>query len=195
MKGLSLRNYPRVLEELRGRRAVDDMVRALPSELRTALANGAIVAGGWYPVAWKCALHDAGKRVTGDANLAWVMGREMTLRDLQGVYRAFVRVVSPRFVLSFGAQLFSSYLRPGAMRVLENRKGFVRVAFAGCEGFSRDLWQDVLGGCEGALSAAGARLIRLRVEEGGREGDGHATVVAWWDSESNESARDSSAEP
>jgi hypothetical protein len=187
MKGLSLRNYPRVLADLRGQRTVNDMLALLPSDLRGALTGGVIMASGWYPVAWKCALHEAGKRATGEANLAWMMGHEMTVRDLRGVYRAFVRVVSPRFVLSLGAQLFSSYLRPGNMRVLESRKGFVRVAFDGCQGFSRDLWQDVLGGCEGALSVAGARLIRLHVEAGARDGDTTARAVAWWNNEVNES--------
>jgi hypothetical protein len=31
----------------------------------------------------------------------------------------------------------------------------VPVSFADCQGFSRGLWQDVLGGCEGALAVAG----------------------------------------
>jgi hypothetical protein len=184
-KGLSLRNYPKVLGELHGPYAVDHMMTLLPGEVREALVRGTIVAGGWYPVQWKCALHDAGRKATGEPGLAWSMGREMTLRDLRGIYRTFVRVVSPRFVLSFGAQLFSSYARPGSMRVLESRKGFVRVAFEGCEGFSRDLWQDVLGGCEGALVAAGANTVRLRVESGGREGSSSAQCVAWWTEEAN----------
>jgi hypothetical protein len=180
MKGLSLRNYPVVLAELRGPEVAERMRSLLPGELQQLMASGGIVASGWYPVAWKCALHEAGRRATGEARLAWTMGAEMTRRDLQGIYRRFVRIVSPRYVLSLAAQLFSTYLRPGRMRVLEAHRGFVRVWFEDCIGFSRDMWQDVLGGCEAALEIAGARAVRIRIESGARDGDETAQGVAWW---------------
>lgn len=180
MKGMSLRNYPLVLRELRGPDAERRMLQLLPIGLRDALATGKIVASSWYPVDWKCAMHDAGRRATGEAALARVMGHEMTRRDLQGVYRVFMRIVSPRYVLSVGARLFSSYLRPGTMSVKEVRSGYAQVEFAGCKGFSHDLWLDVAGGCEASLQAAGAANVRLRIVEGGRDGDESGTVRAWW---------------
>jgi hypothetical protein len=180
MKGMSLRNYPHVLEELRGVGARSRMMEFLPEELAESVRSATILSNAWYPVTWKCALHEAGRRATGEAGLARMMGAEMTRRDLQGVYRVFVRIVSPRYVMSVGARLFSSYLRPGTMRVDEVRKGFTRVSFAGCKDFSYDLWQDVAGGCEASLQVAGAANLRLRIVSGCRDGDENGVMQAWW---------------
>jgi hypothetical protein len=108
------------------------------------------------------------------------MGYEMTLRDLNGIYRAFMRLASPAHVLQAGARIFSTYLRPGKYRVVEMREGFVRVEFSECYGFDPNMWLDVIGGCEAVLEAAGARSVRLHIETGGREGSSTCSAVAWW---------------
>jgi hypothetical protein len=180
MKGLSLRNYVPTLASIRGEGVSERAMALLAPPLRDALQSGKIVPSGWYPVAWKRELHAAGRAATGEARLAWIMGEEMTRRDLTGIYRAFLRVVSPRYVLSAGSRIFSTYFRPGAMRVVETRRGFVRVAFNECIGFDRNMWQDVLGGCQATLEAAGASAVRLRLESGGGDGDSVASAVAWW---------------
>jgi hypothetical protein len=189
MKGLSLRNYVGVLRELRGDAVAEAVLAALRPELRAALTSGQIVPSGWYPVGWKRELHAAGKQVTAEPRLAWVMGSEMTRRDLKGIYRSFLRVVSPRYVMSVGSRFFANYFRGASMRVHETRRGFTRVSFAGCHGFDRNLWLDVVGGCEATLEAAGGQYVRMHIEAGGRDGDHAAQVSAWW-SRDPEDARD-----
>jgi hypothetical protein len=180
MKGLSLRNYPHVLASLRGPQAVDRMMSLLPEDLRNGLRHGKITATQWYPVSYKRELHRAGSRATGEPFLARTMGYEMTLRDLNGIYRAFMRLASPAHVLQAGSRIFSTYLRPGRYRVVEMRDGFVRVEFSECYGFDESMWLDVAGGCEAVLEAAGARSVRLHIESGGREGSPTCSAVAWW---------------
>src|SRR5258706_14900955 len=97
IKGLSLRHYPVALRALRGDDIADRMLGALSPELRDGLERGTILAGGWYPVAWKRELHAAGSKGTGEPGLARFMGYEMTKRDLSGIYRTFVRIATPRF--------------------------------------------------------------------------------------------------
>jgi hypothetical protein len=180
MKGLSLRNYPAVLASLRGSQAAERMMSLLSEEVRVQLHTGGITATAWYPVSWKRELHRAGSLATGEPFLAQKMGCEMTRRDLNGIYRAFMRLVSPPTVLQAGARIFSTYLRPGKYQVVEVRDGFVRVEFSQCYGFDPNMWLDVLGGCQAVLEAAGAQSVRLRIESGGREGDSTCSAVAWW---------------
>jgi hypothetical protein len=180
MKGLSLRNYPVVLRALRGAETTARMASYLPADLRAALDSGAIAATAWYPVAWKRALHGAGQRATGEPFLARVIGAEMTRRDLTGVYRAFVQLVSPRYALHAGARGFGKNLRPGRFRVEELRRGFMRVHFTECRGFDQNMWMDVIGGCEATLQVAGATSVRLHVQAGGRDNDDTCTLNAWW---------------
>lgn len=180
IKGLSLRNFPITLADIRGEEVAARMLDSLPDELSRGLKEGTIVRGGWYPVAWKRELHRAACRVTGEPGLARTMGHEMTERDLKGIYRAFVRVVSPRFVLSLGAKIFGTYFRPGSFEVVERRRGFTRVEFRKCYGFDENIWRDVAGGCEATLEIAGAKSVRFHVEAGGLDGDHAMTAVAWW---------------
>src|SRR5215468_6594756 len=100
IKGLSLRNYPIVLRAMRGNDVADRVLASLSRELRDGLAMGTIIAGGWYPVGYKRELHQAGAKVTGEPGFARIISNEMTQRDLTGIYRTFVRIARPRFVLS-----------------------------------------------------------------------------------------------
>ena len=189
IKGLSLRHYPVALRTLRGDDVADRVLASLSPELRDGLVGGTILAGGWYPVAWKRELHAAGCKVTGEPGLARVMGYEMTKQDLTGIYRTFVRIATPRFVLSLGARIFSTYFRPGSMKVVETRDGFVAVAFSNCLGFDANIWRDVAGGCEATLVVAGASAVRLRISSGGEDGDVTASVTAWWTKDDQEAAK------
>ncbi len=180
IKGLSLRNFSITLAAIRGEEMAARVLDALPSELRQGLREGTIVRGGWYPVSWKRELHRTACRIAGEPGLARTMGYEMTKHDLRGIYRAFVRVVSPRFVLSLGAKIFGTYFRPGSFRVIESRNGFTRVHFSKCFGFDENIWRDVSGGCEATLEVAGAKAVRFHVEAGGLDGDATMTAIAWW---------------
>ncbi len=66
IKGQSLRNYPITLRAIRGDDVADRMLELLSPELRSGLEMGTILAGGWYPVAFKRELHQAGAKVTGE---------------------------------------------------------------------------------------------------------------------------------
>ena len=194
MKGLSLRNYPVTLASMRGDEVAAKMFACLSPKLRDAIHGGPIVAGGWYPVAWKRELHAAGREATGEPRLAWTMGLEMTKRDLTGIYRVFLRVVSPQYVLSAGSRIFSTYFRRGTMRVVATRRGFVNVSFVDCVGFDRNMWLDVLGGCQATLEAAGASAVRLHIDRGGGDGDSETTATAWWATDGDSEQRDAGSQ-
>jgi hypothetical protein len=185
MKGLSLRSYPVVLAALRGEETSSRMMSYLPDEIADALRTGGIAASSWYPVSWKRELHRAGSRATGEPFLARLMGAEMTRRDLRGIYRIFMRIVSARYVLQAGARIFNTYLRPGQFRVDEVRNGFAQATVTGCRGFDHNMWLDVAGGCEATLEVAGAKSVRLHIIDGGRDGDTHCTAQAWWTDDVN----------
>lgn len=183
MKGLSLRNYPLVLGEVRGPEVAAKMMASLPDQLRHDLETGVIVPSGWYPVAWKRELHQAGRRVTGEPRLARIMGNEMTKRDLNGIYRAVIRIASPAMVVAASARIFSRYLRPGKMTVVQEGEGFARVLFDDCYDFDENMWNDVFGGCEAALELTRSKVVRIRVEEGGQDGDTRTVVTGSWTDE------------
>jgi hypothetical protein len=181
VKGVALRNFEKLLVEFFDARTAAAVIEALPNDARDALKRHAVVSGGWYPLDWYKAMHAAARQVTGSGPaLAWRIGRESTKLDLTGVYRVFLRMLSPGFVLSASSRIFSTYYSPGKMRLVESREGAAHVAFDACEGFDANIWQDVLGGCEVALELTGANNVRVHMVRGGKDGDVSAEAVARW---------------
>jgi len=109
------------------------------------------------------------------------VGKVSVMADLSGgVYSVFLRIVSPAFLIAGAARLFNRYYEQGTMIIVASRPGFVHARFRDCAGFDRNIWQDMLGGCEGALVAARAEGVRIRMLEDGSDGDDHAEFEAYY---------------
>ncbi len=180
-KGTNFLDFLRILRQEGGEAREAECLTRLGEEARRALRYGAIVRGGWYPIAWYRDLHATAQAIGMGPGFPRTVGRVSTLQDLSGgIYSAFLRIVSPAFIISGSARLFNRYYESGTMRVEESREGYVRVRCDGCHGFDRNIWQDVLGGCEGALEAARARELRIRIAEGGGDGEAQAAIEAYY---------------
>jgi hypothetical protein len=182
IKGVVFRAFMRFLRDGYGEEAVTRVLSLLPPELADKLRADILFTGNWYPLAWYRQMHAAAQEATGaGSELARAKGHAGVTRDLSGIYKIFLRIVSPEFVIGRSAQLFNLYYDTGTMEVLDKRNGGARARWRGCVGFDHNIWVDVLGGCEAALTAAGAKNVRLTVVSGGREGDENMEAEARWE--------------
>jgi hypothetical protein len=181
IKGVALRNFRAVLADVCEPQDVERVDAKVPREVREALDRGRIVSGGWYLLDWYKAMHSAAREVLhAGPSLPRKIGRESTRRDLTGIYRIFLQMVSPQLMVSLSSRIFGLYYSEGSMRVAEKRDGYARVDLVDCLGFDENIWQDVLGASELALELAGAKNVRMRIDAGGRNGDTSTTLVAHW---------------
>jgi hypothetical protein len=151
------------------------------AEFADTLRRGLVVKSAWYPIAWYRDLHRAGREVTVDASLARAIGRISTREDLTGGFLKFVvRMLSPQTLVKMSSSVFNRYYETGRMQVVEARDGYARARWTSCHGFDHAIWDDVLGGCEGGLEAAGATNIRARLLAGARDGENHAECDVSW---------------
>jgi hypothetical protein len=179
-KGVVFHTFFDVLRSRHGEPAVKSVLASAPEELAHALRYGAIVKGGWYPLGWYCDLHRVAFAVTSDARLAYTVGYDSTIADLQsGILRMVLKAVNPGFALTIASAVFNRYYELGKLHV-DSRDHGCAARFEGCVGFDRNVWQDVLGGCEGGATAAGARDVRLVQLSGGREGDTSCSIELHW---------------
>ena len=180
-KGIIFRSSLATLRELCGAGTLAAIVARLPSDLRDALRAEVIFTGNWYPLAWHRALLATAVEVAGRGpRLLRDLAGANILRDLSTVYRIFLAVAAPDYVLSRTARVFSTYFDTGAMEVAERRSGYARGRCVGCAGFDANLWAYLLGGSEAVLVAAGARDLKLSVLEGGRDGDASLVFEGTW---------------
>lgn len=153
----------------------------MPRDAGDALRYGAVVASGWYPLEWYTALHAAARAAGAPPSFAREVGRVTTHRDLTtGVLKLVTRALTPAIMVSIGSRTFNRYYEVGHLEVTSPAAGRARLAWTGCVGFDRNLWEDVLGGCLGALEAAGAQDAHVAWTSGGSDGQDHATATARW---------------
>ena len=180
-KGVTYRTFFKILRKLRGDRVADATLDLAPAEFTRSFRSGLIFSGNWYPLAWYTGLHRAAQKATGEGpDLARTMGFEATRDDLSGIYRIFLLVVSPEFVISKAPLLFNTYYDTGTMEVTEAARGRARARWADCLGFDRNLWLDIQGSCQAGLEAAGAHDVVIRLLSGGNDGDLRMELEASW---------------
>jgi hypothetical protein len=181
IKGIAFRSVLRTFEALKGKAAVDNALAVTSAELGDALRYGTIVASSWYPIEWYRELFAAVVSTTNEGErIVNEIGRESARLDMTGIYKAAFRLLSPQIVFNLSARLFSNYYDTGTVAIVESRKGFVQARWAGCKGFDRNLWVEVLASSEMYLELAGAKNIRMRVQSGAGPTDESAMVQAHW---------------
>ena len=181
IKGISFRTFLQSLERLKGAEAVSATLALLPEDLRQKLASGVIFTGSWYPLTWYQELHAASQRATGGGlELARQIGFQNIKSDLDGVYRIFVAVMSPAFIMARSAALFHQYHDPGDMEIVESGDNFARARWSHCGGFNRSGWENVIGAVEAALAAVGVKDVVTERVQGGNDGDDAMELIARW---------------
>jgi hypothetical protein len=181
VRGIAFHSVLEQVALLRGDE-IADMVRALvPAALSAALADGSLTRTGWYPVADYCALWTAILRATGEGEaLVHTIGRHTLKADLTGFHRVAIHVLSPGMVLTLGARAFKEYYQGGTMETVASRPGYGHVAWKGCTGFDANVWTEIRGSASMLLELTGAKNIRVRLLEGGQDGDESMEIEGSW---------------
>lgn len=181
-KGVCFHSYRDLTIRHHGTAGYDRVLSSLSTDLRNQLSYGGVVKGGWYPLAWYTELH---RRCREQLSLgpSWPrqIGRESTLEDLgSGFLQLLLKIISPESLIRHAGSVFNRYYERGTLRVESSQPGRAICYFQDCVGFDENLWQDVLGGLEGAMLACHVRNLRIHIAEGGRANSESAIYEVFW---------------
>lgn len=180
-KGSNLVGLAWAVEQRFGQPALGRVLSALPEECRALLIGKRLSVGGWYPLSWyRDMLRATLSETKQGPQLVWALAHDFVREQLSGLYRPLLSALSPHWLFSFPALIFSRYFDTGRLVVPENRSGFVRGEWRGCTGFDLLVWNATWGGSQAALELAGAKQLVLRVLEGGQDGHDFAVAEARW---------------
>ena len=181
-KGANFRSFVSAFRRLRGEEALARALELLPRELGEGLRLGALVTGAWYPIAWYDALHSAAQKACGEGpELSRILSREGIQEDFRGgVYRLVTLSLSPQSIFKWAQRAVGLYYDQGRCVIEESVPGRAMGRFEGFQGFTRNLWEDMVGGSLGVLELAGAKNLTPRVLAGGTDGDAHMGLVVRW---------------
>lgn len=145
----------------------DEWFNSLPSKSKQIFSD-AILATEWYD------LIDAGVNPTqklamffnnDSKKAAWESGRHSADIALKGIYKVFVKMATPAYIIARASKIFSTYYMPSAMGVHKKENKAVIVRITEFPQPSRIIEYRIAGWMERALELSGCKNISLKVTQ------------------------------
>ncbi|MCP4537016.1 MAG: hypothetical protein GY832_07700 [Chloroflexi bacterium] len=179
IKGVSVKAAPEFVRQRFGSR-YDEWFNSLSESSRDVVKNA--FASNWYPLYE--AVIEPTKKVCdiffgGSEQGAWEVGRTSADQALKGVYKIFVKVGSPGFIISRASRIFGNMLKPGEMTVIESspNKAVMHMQLPESD---RLLELRMAGWMQQALVISGCKDPKFAVTQSIAKGDPITEFVATW---------------
>lgn len=114
----------------------------------------------------------------GREQVLWSLGEHLATEQLRGVYRVFLLVVSPDFMLRRSAQIFRTFYDGGSMEAVTLAPGRVECTFGGFHAKDRLLELSIAGWIKGATALTTAQNNRVQITTSVAEGQGLFRVLS-----------------
>jgi uncharacterized protein (TIGR02265 family) len=160
-KGTTLAAVLGYTRDRHGEEGVARLAQHLRSPAAARHLQELLLRGSWYPFADFIALLEAGDAAFPDrTSFAARQGAYGAETDLRGVYRAFIRLATPRFLIERAGAMWSQYYNSGTLRVTEPGAGQVHFELTGFGAPHRLHCDAVLGWCARAAELTGAKGVQ-----------------------------------
>lgn len=162
IKGRVLLDTLGAVRERAGEQELAKIIKSLSDESRKVFESP-ILFSEWYPLDAFTEFLEVDVRETADGNrevLAKRSERVVELR-LRGVYRIFVRLGSPRFVITRISAVHETYFR-GVKIVLEFERHSATVRYLGFQKGQNIIEHVIIGFFRKALAMSGANRVELK---------------------------------
>lgn len=181
VKGRALIDTVAVVRERYGQAALDELVATLDPEAQEIL-RGSVLANDWYPLDVMTSFMVAGVKMHsgGDEGVIVARSERVIEKQLGGIYRIFVRLGSPEFIIKRLGAIQQTYFEgvEVAPRLVEDRRAVVR--YAGFEPQHRIMEPAIVGFYRKALQLSGAKDVTARITRPLSDGKGYLEVeIAW----------------
>jgi len=167
------------------RRAGDDALKKIFALLDTDARKtfeSEIFASSWYPLDHFARFLEVEIKVLANGNEEMITrGSEaITERQLRGIYKAFVKLGSPEFVIKRVAAVHATYFQGVAIEVELPAHGIAKVIYTGFETQHRIMGFGIIGFFRKALEISGAKDVSVRFAVPIDEGKGVAELAITW---------------
>lgn len=162
----------------------DEWLCTMPDSARNIMAKPVFVSD-WYPV------KDAAIEPTvaigkvlyaGDAQKAgWETGRYSSETALSGIYKIFVKMATPQFIIGRAGKILPSYYDPSEIAVKETGPRHVVLNISRLPLNHEVLEARILGWIERALEITGCKNVKIQTTKSMAKGDPITELMITWD--------------
>ncbi|MCP4674072.1 MAG: hypothetical protein GY854_00830 [Deltaproteobacteria bacterium] len=183
IKGAAARSIPEFVRQRFGEDAFNEWLGSLPAA-SAELMMGNIMASSWYPVEDAFVVPTAEiveKFFGGNIEGAWELGRFNADLALKGVYKIFVRIGSPKWVLSRSSSLMTAFYRPARCETVGFGNNQGRLCIYDFADKSGLLEHRIGGFIQRAVEISGASKVEVVIEKSIAAGSDFIEYIASWE--------------
>ena len=182
-KGTAIEILPKFVVSRFGRESLEEWISTLPIEARGEFSDG-ILSFRWYPL--KDMLVVPTLRVcqlfyNGNTRGALEIGRFSAEYALRGIYKLFLKVRSPEFLMQRASRILPTYYKPSAMEVVETSRGRTTVRITDFKEMDEIIELRIKGWIEKALEIAGGRNITCSISQSLTKNDPYTDFVVTYE--------------
>ncbi len=181
VKGTLVLAAMRFIDERIGPEGRQAILPELREEDRRLLETGAL-ASAWYPISLLLTLHRLAQKHFGDRfpNIHREIGRAAADYGFTTVYRIFLKVGSPEFILARATSVFAKYYESGTMRVAFSEKGHAICEIAEFADPAPELCDRIAGFLARTIELSGGKDFRQVHPQCVNRGDPLCRFEGWW---------------
>jgi hypothetical protein len=182
VKGTAIVTVPLFIKERFGEGGLNRWVNVLAPEARKVYP-GSVLVSSWYPL--KEFLVEPLRKMcdlfyAGDREGAREAGRFSADHSLKGIYKIFVKLGSPEFMVRRAGSILPMYYTPSEMKVVEARKGQGILQITHFPEMDQALEVRILGWMERAIEISGGKQPNIRITRSLAAGDSVTEFQANW---------------
>ncbi len=160
----------------------NDWLENLPPESRKVL-EGTILATQWYPLKEGAVLPTYHLKMFYDNNslkAAWEAGRHSAESSLTGVYKIFVKLANPGYIIKRASKIMATYYENAILETGETTKNSVALNITKFEDLDKMIEHRIAGWIEKALELSGCKDIKIRITKSMTKGDAISEYKVSW---------------
>lgn len=179
IRGIAFRNIADASTALYGERIAAQLLERARGTAFDELRAGTLDSFAFHPVSELAHAETLlAELVGGGLEVAFAVGHHGLSDHLPRVFRLFLRVLHPGFVLDRSTAIVRRYFDRGHVSVTRRGDRFARLEAHDFPGFETVLWADFRGAITATLEVGGARSVEVDVVDGGTSH--HAVFEACW---------------
>ncbi|HKV62785.1 MAG TPA: hypothetical protein VJO16_12775 [Candidatus Acidoferrum sp.] len=181
IKGSAIRETIDQIKKRAGEEAFQKILGLLDEETRK-VCEGEIFSSSWYSLDYFTRFLEIEIRVLADGNEEMVTrGSEAIIeRQLRGIYKAFVKLGSPEFVIKRIAAVHATYFQGVPIEVKLEGQGKATIKYMGFQKQHRIMGFAIIGFFKKALEISGAKNVVLHFTTPIEEGKEYCELSLAW---------------
>jgi len=165
IKGTAVRSIPEFVEKQFPTR-FKEWLDTLPEE-SNKIMGGLIFTSNWYPLkeALVMPMKTISKLFYGgdDKKTALVMGRFSADIVLTGIYKFFIQLGSPRYIIERGGRVFDTYFRPTEVAIINSKRNNVIMHITKFPEPDEIVEYNIAGWIQRALEISGCKQVNIEI--------------------------------